>query len=205
MSSKLIKHIKYKTEETFGGIWIEDTEEHAKFVSAVNKSPFEEDGEGIAYTDNYFYAYYRNIDGKPIPFASVYQNKYESQDVVNQVNKEIENVRKGERAKFYFDRAAVRFGVIEGANNAYIGGNQSTSSTVRDAVVVQGLLRKGGYYDNPNLYVKTSRTDRRRYVKYSLKSLDAPYLDTLARRDMETAERMVREMTTTYKAIRALR
>ena len=28
---------------------------------------------------------------------------------------------------------------------------------------------KGGYYGNPNLYVKTSRTDRRRYVKYSLR------------------------------------
>ena len=184
---------KATIEETFGGIWIEDTEEFAKFVSAVNKSPFEEDGEGIAYTDNYFYAYYRNVENHPVPYASVYLNKDESQDVVNQVNEEIGNVRKGERAKFYFDRAVVRFGAIEGANNANIGGNQSTPSTVRDSVVVQGLLRKGGYYDNPNIYVKTSRTDRGRSINYSLRELDAPYLDAVERGDMEAAQKMVLE------------
>lgn len=48
-------------------------------------------GAGIAYTDNYFYAFYLNIDGQVIPFASVYLNSLESQEVVNQVKQEIEN------------------------------------------------------------------------------------------------------------------
>lgn len=70
---------KHRVEKIFGGIWIEDEKEFAKFVSAVNNYAFEEDGEGIAYTDNYFYAYYLNIDGQVIPYASVYLNSLESQ------------------------------------------------------------------------------------------------------------------------------
>lgn len=49
---------KHKTEEIFGGIWIAEKKEFAKFASSVDTSPFEEDGEGIAFTDDYFYAYY---------------------------------------------------------------------------------------------------------------------------------------------------
>ena len=162
-------------EETFGGIWIEDTEEFAKFVTAVTNSPFEEDGEGIAYTDNYFYAYYRNINGEPVPYASVYMNEYESQDVVNQVNKELGNVRKGERTKFYFDRVAIRVGALQSENNANNGSNQNAPRSVGNSGVVQGLLRKGRYYDNPSLYVKTSRTDGRGDVNYSLS--DIPFFD----------------------------
>lgn len=60
---------KENVEKGFGGIWIADKQEYAKFVSAVNNYVFEEDGEGIAYTDNYFYAYYWNIDKVPTPFA----------------------------------------------------------------------------------------------------------------------------------------
>lgn len=100
-------------EETFGGIWIDSTQEFAKFVSAVNKSPFEEDGEGIAYTDNYFYAYYRNVENHPVPYASVYLNKDESQYVVNQVNEEIGNDRTSERVKKYVNSAVKRFGRIQ--------------------------------------------------------------------------------------------
>lgn len=99
---------KHRVEEIFGGIWIDDAEEFVKFASAVNNYAFEEDGEGIAYTDNYFYAYYLNIDGQVIPFASVFLNSFESQEVVNQVKQEIKNVRKGERTEFYIDRAYVR-------------------------------------------------------------------------------------------------
>lgn len=116
--------------------------------------------EGIAFTDNYFYAYYRNIDGNPIPFASVYMNEEDSQDVVNEVNKELANVRKGERVKFYFDRVVVRFRDFQNKNNANNGDNQGTSYPVRNSGMVRRLLRKGKYFDRPDLYVKTQRTDR---------------------------------------------
>jgi hypothetical protein len=45
--------------------------------------------------------------------------------------------------------------------------------------VVRRLLRKGRYYDNPHLYVKTPRTDGRGDVAYSLitPEMDASYLD----------------------------
>ena len=62
---------KHRVEKIFGGIWIADKGEFAKFVSAVNNYAFEENGQGVAYTDSNFYAYYLNIDGQVIPFASV--------------------------------------------------------------------------------------------------------------------------------------
>ena len=40
---------KENIEKGFGGIWIADKQEYAKFVSAVNNYVFEEDGEGIAF------------------------------------------------------------------------------------------------------------------------------------------------------------
>jgi hypothetical protein len=106
-------------------------------------------------------------------------NEYESQDVVNQVNKELGNVRKGERTKFYFDRVAIRVGALQSENNANNGSNQNAPRSVGNSGVVQGLLRKGRYYDNPSLYVKTSRTDGRGDVAYSLitPEMDASYLD----------------------------
>ena len=63
---------KTKVEKTFGGIWIASIKEYDKFMSAINRYGqfgFEEDGEGITYTDNYFYAYYRNIDNIVIPYV----------------------------------------------------------------------------------------------------------------------------------------
>lgn len=152
---------KQAVEETFGGIWIEDTEEFAKFAKAVNNSQFEEDGEGIAYTDNYFYAYYRNINGEPVPYASVYMNEAVSQDVVNQVNKELGDVRASERIKKYLDRGISRAWSDEAKNNANDGDNSSISNRRRNEVLGSDILRKGRYFDNPSLYVKTSRTDGR--------------------------------------------
>lgn len=63
---------KNLVEENFGGIWIEDKKEFAKFASAIINNGIEENGEGVTYTDNFFYAYCRNINGDAIPFASVY-------------------------------------------------------------------------------------------------------------------------------------
>ena len=151
---------KYRVEKIFGGIWIGDKKEFAKFVTAVDNYAFEEDGEGKAYIDNFFYAYYLNIDGRVIPYASVYLNRYESQDVVNLVNKEIGNVRQGERVKFYFDTAIARARAAKSKNNAYNGGNSSVPATTNNGRLGSGLLRRGGYYDHPDLYVKTQRADR---------------------------------------------
>ena len=150
---------QYAVENIFGGIWIEDQEEFAKFTSAVNNSVFEENGEGIAYTDNYFYAYYRNINGQVIPYASVYLNEAESQDVVNQVNQDVKNGRKEKGAKEYFDTAVARYELLQSANNADDGNNSSTSDRGRSVQLGNSLLQKGTYYSRPNLYVKTRRAN----------------------------------------------
>lgn len=119
---------RYKVEKIFGGIWIRTKKEFAKFASAVENYAFEEDGEGIAYTDNFLYAYYWNIDGQPIPYASVYLNRDQSQDIVNQVNQEIKDGRKDKRAKEYFDTAVERYGVLKSKNNANDVNNSSISN-----------------------------------------------------------------------------
>ncbi len=151
---------KQKVENTFGGIWIDDVQEFAKFVSAVNNTPFEENGEGIAYTDNYFYAYYLNNAGNAIPFASVYLNAEEGQDVVKQVNQEIKDGRKNKGAKEYFDTAAKRYELFQSQNNANNGNNSISSNRGGNLRLGNHLLRKGRYFDHPSLYVKTQRVDR---------------------------------------------
>lgn len=151
---------KHRIEKIFGGIWIEGKEEFAKFVSAVNNYAFEENGQGIAYTDDYFYAYYINIDGQVIPYAAVKLTAEQSQEVVNQVNKEIENVREGERVKKYIDTGLERAWSIQGKDNAKPLNNSGASNRRRNGGVVSDLLRKGRYFDNPSLYVKAKRADR---------------------------------------------
>ena len=150
---------KYKVEKIFGGIWIKTKKEFAKFASAVENYAFEEDGEGIAYTDNFLYAYYWNIDGQPIPYASVYLNREQSQDIVNQVNQEIKDGRKDKRAKEYFDSAVKRYELFKNSDYANDGNNSSTPNRRDNMRLGNRLLRKGGYYDNPSLYVKTQRLD----------------------------------------------
>lgn len=151
---------RYTTEKHFGGIWIEDKQEFAKFASAVNNYAFEEDGEGIAYTDNYFYAYYINIDGDVIPYASVYLNAKDSQDVVTQVNQEVKNGRKEKGIKGYIDRAVVRARSTKGENNAYNGNYSSSSDRRGYDRLGRNIFRKGRYYDNPSFFVKAQRTDK---------------------------------------------
>ncbi len=151
---------KYRVEKIFGGIWIEDEIEFAKFVSAVNNYAFEENGEGIAYTDNYFYAYYLNIDGNPIPFASAYLNEAESQDVVNQYNKQTKENGEQRRVREYIDRANAVARNIQSKRNAILGDDKGASNTRRNDSVVSNISRKGRYFDRPDLYVKAQRADR---------------------------------------------
>lgn len=151
---------KYRIENIFGGIWIDNVEEFAKFVSAVNNSPFEENGEGIAYTDNYFYAYYLNIDGQVIPFASVYLNSLESQDVVNKYNQQVNENGEQRRVREYIDRANAVARNIQGERNVELGNDKGTSNTRRIDSVDSDISRKGRYFNRPSLYVKTRRADR---------------------------------------------
>lgn len=150
---------KYKVEKIFGGIWIRTKKEFAKFASAVENYAFEEDGEDIAYTDNFLYAYYWNIDGQPIPYASVYLNREQSQDIVNQANQEIKDGREDKRAKEYFDTAVKRYELFKNSDYANDGNNSSTPNRRDNMRLGNRLLRKGGYYNNPSLYVKTQRPD----------------------------------------------
>ena len=187
---------KETIEETFGGIWIDDAEEFAKFAKAVNNTPFEENGEGIAYTDNYFYAYYRNINGEPVPYASVYMNEAASQDVVNAILKKIKD--EGDRdIRGWFDRIDEGVRNVESENDVISGTDKESSNTSANGKMGAKLSRKGRYFDTPSLYVKTSRTDGRRTLKplYSLISpeMDAAYLSAVERGDMATAQQMVLE------------
>ena len=150
---------QYAVENIFGGIWIRTKQEYAKFASAVESYAFEEDGEGIAFTDNFLYAYYWNINGQPIPYASVYLNREQSQDIVNQVNQEIKYGRKDKRAKEYFDTAVARYELLQSANHADNGNHNGASDRRGNVRLGNSLLRKGRYYNNPSLYVKTRRAD----------------------------------------------
>lgn len=160
---------KQTIEEIFGGIWIEDRAEFAKFAKAVNNTPFEENGEGIAYTDNYFYAYYRSIDGQPIPFASVYMNKDDSQDIVNTI---LKAKRNGEKTgiRRYFDRAYERARHISGKNDGDLGTNKELSNPRRNDRMDSELSRYGAYYDSPELFVKSTRAYKGSRIKYSLRT-----------------------------------
>ena len=187
---------KSKVEEIFGGIWLADKKEFAKFASAVRKSPFEKDGEGIAYTDNYFYAYYRNIDGVPIPYVSVYLNEEESQDVVNQVNQEFRNARAGERIKKYIDRAISRAWDVENKGDANDGDNSSSSLGEGNGVVDSNILRTGRYYDDRGFYYKASRANKEEYddiIQDGGYSREEHYTDALNSEDYTTAQKLVEE------------
>lgn len=183
------------TEETFGGIWIEDTEEFAKFVSAVNTYPADENGEGIAKTSDYLYLYYRGIGERIIPFASVYLNKGESQNVANELINAWNNGEKG-KVREYIDGAyeVARYVNVQG--NILDGTDKELSATRGNDRLGGELSRHGRYYDYPSLYSKVKRADRGNEstrINYSIRELDAPYLDAVERGDMETAQEMVLE------------
>lgn len=178
---KDVRYNRRTIEEGFGGIWIDNKQEFAKFVSAVNNYAFEENGEGIAYTDNYFYAYYVNNENVPIPFARVFLNAEESQSVVTQVNEELQDVGTHERIKEYFNRCIERAWHIQNADNGDDGNNSSLPNRRRVGKLDSNLLRKGKYYDRPSLYVKTQRADTRTGVvhenldiRYSIRRKPAP-------------------------------
>lgn len=144
---------KYHVEKIFGGIWIADKQEFAKFAAAVNNFGIEHDGEGIAYTDNYLYAYYYNIDGVAIPYASVYLNADVSQDLI----KEIQDDPQGNKVEPNWFIIQLRNEYAKSRNNN--GYNSGLRNRRRNGTFRSNILRKGRYLDNPSLYVKTGRAD----------------------------------------------
>lgn len=126
----------------------------------------------IACSDNLLFHISTYINGQVIPFASVYMNVHESQDVVNQVNQEIKNGEKTKRATEYFDTAVERYELLKSQDNANYGNNRSASSRGRNVRMGNSLLQKGRYYNSPSLYVKTKRTDRGELTKAQFRILD---------------------------------
>lgn len=189
---------KATIEETFGGIWIEDTEEFAKFVSAVNTYPTDENGEGVAKTSDYLYLYYRGIGERIIPFASVYLNKGESQNVANELINAWNNGEKG-TVREWIDRLDESYRNVNVQSDVLSGRDKGVPVARQNGGVDSELSRKGRYYYTPELYSKVKRADRgsarRGKVAYSLitPEMDASYLNAVERGDMEMAQRMVLE------------
>ena len=159
--SKVPKNVKKRTiEQGYGGIWIRTPKEFAKFASAVNRNAFEEDGEGVTFTDNFMYAYYWNNEGEPIPFASVYLNSEDSKKIIEQVKEELKNDRRGKKgSRFYIDRTNEFARNQQSENNASSRNDKSVRNRNGNDKLDSNLLRKGRYYDSPSLYIKTQRPD----------------------------------------------
>lgn len=189
---------KHKTEEIFGGIWIVDKKEFAKFVSAVNTYPTDENGEGIAKTSDYLYLYYRGIGERIIPFASVYLNKGESQNVANELINAWNNGEKG-KVREYIDGAYEVTRDVNVQGNILDGTDKELSATRENDILGSELSQLGRYYYTPELYSKVKRADSgsrgQGKVNYSLitPEMDASYLDAVERGDMEAVQRMVME------------
>lgn len=159
MSPPLTKAQKKRQIKNLGGLWIEDTQEFAKFVSAVNTYGVERDGEGITYTDNHFYAYYISIDGEPIPYVDIYLNAAESQALINEITNDYKGAIR-ERIKQRLNHRDARARITENQNNVSDGNVNSLQSQRDDDGLGLHILRKGRYFDSPNLYVKGQRINR---------------------------------------------
>ena len=157
-SKPLTKAQKKRQIKNLGGLWIEDTQEFAKFVSAVNTYGVERDGEGITYTDNHFYAYYISIDGEPIPYVDIYLNAAQSQALINEITNDYKGTIR-ERIEQRLNHRDARARITENQNNVSDGNVNSLQSQRDDDGLGLHILRKGRYFDSPNLYVKGRRID----------------------------------------------
>ena len=165
MFPPLTKAQKKRQIKNLGGLWIEDTQEYAKFVSAVNTYGVERDGEGITYTDNHFYAYYISIDGEPIPYVDVYLNAEDSQQIIVEVNQTIQQNgrQRPARNRDYIDRAYEFVGYTKNKNHNNDGSDKSLQDSLGSNFLGGNIPRAGRYYDSPNLYVKGQRINRSIY------------------------------------------
>lgn len=126
----------------------------------------------IACSDNLLFLISTYINGQVIPFASVYLNADESQDVVYRVNQELANNAEQRRVREYFDRAYELARNIKNENNAIIGSDKGASYSRRNDSLGSNISRKGRYYNSPSLYVKTKRTDRGELTKVQFRIFD---------------------------------
>lgn len=154
------RYNKRTVEKGFGGIWIDDKEEFAKFAKAVKNYAFEEDGEGVCYTDNYFYAYYRNIDGEAVPYVQINLNAEQSQDLVNKIQNDLEGTIH-QRVEQSFDTVAGIVGREQTKGNSGNDAHTSSLNSTRGSRLANDISRKGTYLDSPSLFVKGKRIDGR--------------------------------------------
>jgi hypothetical protein len=146
-----------EVEEIYGGIWIGNKQEYAKFVHAVNNWYFEKDGIGLVYADiHHAYQYYWNENGEPIPFRMFY--------ISDSTREEIDNLIKEEHEKGTDD--SIRE-VLHSRNDSI---EDADSNAERDAVdntavpmpfgdgsMAEDILREGAFANSPELYVVSSR------------------------------------------------
>ena len=155
-------------------------------------------GEGIAKTSDYLYLYYRGIDEQIIPFASVYLNKGESQNIANELINAWNNGEKG-KVREYIDGAYEVTRDVKVQGNILDGTDKELSTTRGNDRLGSELSQFGRYYYTPELYSEVKRADSgstgRGGVRHSLitPEMDAAYLDAVERGDMTTAQRMVME------------
>ena len=146
-----------EVEEVYGGIWIGNKQEYAKFVSAVNHYGIEENGRGVVFTDNRtMYQYYWNENGEPIPFRKLYisneiREKFDS--IIDEIHDRGEDatLRDIIRAFNESDENA------EGETDRGSDTNTSVPLPFGDGGLGEDILREGAYAQSPELYVTSGR------------------------------------------------
>lgn len=174
---------KRQTEEDFGGIWIEDREEYAKFASVTVSNPFEQNGEGLVFTSDYLYAYYRNYKGEAIPYISVLVLTDESPAIVEQVKRDIKYGNK--RAKRDIDTALERLRSAADTSSDIDGGDFDLPLATGNGEVGSYILRKGRYAYTPELFRKGRRAYRTKAEYTDSQRVIATQAQTLSTAEIE--------------------
>ena len=116
-----------------------------------------------------------------MPYASVYMNEHESQDIVNEI---LRDGREKKTAREWFDWFNAHARNVKSKNDAVVGFDKKARNTRTNGRLDSELSRYGAYYDSPELFVKSKRTYK----------MDASYLDAVNRGDMTMAQEVTRFM-----------
>ena len=146
--------------EKYGGIWIGNRQEYAKFVSAVNNWYFEKDGIGLVYADiHHMYQYYWNENGEPIPFRKFYisdSTRERIDNLIEQENEQRADITVREITSENYDFVKNVEANAEGSTLD----NTSVPMPLGDDNMAEDLLGEGAYANNPELYVTSSRPNK---------------------------------------------
>ncbi|MCF0218712.1 MAG: hypothetical protein HUK14_02935, partial [Muribaculaceae bacterium] len=149
------RYNRQTVEKGFGGLWIADKKEFAKFASAAMRNRSERDGEGVCYTADHFYAYYRNIDGNAIPFIDINLNNNYSQDLIDGIQS---GYREGKTIHASLNASLNSLGLLRASGNNNNGntGNANNGRSLRLGRLAHGFMRWGRYADVPENFVKAA-------------------------------------------------